>query len=198
MVELLPYQDGRTLPADHNDHGSIEILDIAIIVESRTHLAMRHSREVFMVGQPPHILMPNPPDIQDGEEALSDISSYTAPPNGETNEQRTAREKKNRARQARCNYAQHCREEGQWYQWACQDVERRHLATEAAYEQRLRDKELERQRQDRDAVRASASRNLEPEFLEVAGHRVFTMPYANVYALVEEMVAIENPTLDQQ
>jgi hypothetical protein len=30
--------------------------------------------------------------------------------------------------------------------------------------------------------------------MEVAGHRVFTMPYANIYALVEEMVAIENPT----
>jgi hypothetical protein len=28
--------------------------------------------------------------------------------------------------------------------------------------------------------------------MEVAGHRVFTTPYANVYALVEEMVAIEN------
>ena len=34
--------------------------------------------------------------------------------------------------------------------------------------------------------------------MELAGHRVFTMPYANVYALVEEMTAIENPTLDQQ
>jgi hypothetical protein len=30
--------------------------------------------------------------------------------------------------------------------------------------------------------------------MEVAGHRVFTMPYTNIYALVEEMVAIENPT----
>ena len=34
--------------------------------------------------------------------------------------------------------------------------------------------------------------------MEVAVHRVFTMPYTNVYALVEEMVAIENPTPDQQ
>lgn len=34
--------------------------------------------------------------------------------------------------------------------------------------------------------------------MEVASHRVFTMPYANVYALVEEMTTIENPTLDQQ
>ena len=34
--------------------------------------------------------------------------------------------------------------------------------------------------------------------MEVASHGVFTTPYANVYALVEEMVAIENPTPDQQ
>ena len=34
--------------------------------------------------------------------------------------------------------------------------------------------------------------------MEVDGHRVFTMPYANIYALVEEMVAIENPSPDQQ
>ena len=49
---------------------------------------------------------------------------------------------------------------------------------------------------DCDAVRASASCNLEPKFMEVAGHRVFTMPYTNVYALVEEMAAIENSTQD--
>ena len=72
------------------------------------------------------------------------------------------------------------------------------MAVEAAYEQRLWDEEAERQCQDRDAARAFASRNLEPEFMEVAGHKVFTTPYANIYALVEEMVAIENPTLDQQ
>ena len=40
MVELLPYQDGRTLPTDDNDHDSTEILDIATTTESRTHLAM--------------------------------------------------------------------------------------------------------------------------------------------------------------
>jgi hypothetical protein len=34
--------------------------------------------------------------------------------------------------------------------------------------------------------------------MEVASHRVFTMPYANVYTLVEVMAAIENPTLDQR
>ena len=98
MVELLPYIEDRTLPVDNNDHGSIEILDIAMTVEFRTHLATRHSREVFMARQPPQIPMPNPPDIQDGKEALFDISPDTAPPNGETDEQKTARKRKNKAR----------------------------------------------------------------------------------------------------
>ena len=98
MVGILPYLDGRTLPADNNDHVSTEILDIATTAESKTHSAMRHSREVFMAGQPPQIPMPNPLDIQDGEETLSDISPNTAPPNGETDEQKMARERKNIAR----------------------------------------------------------------------------------------------------
>ena len=72
------------------------------------------------------------------------------------------------------------------------------MPTKAAYEQHLQDEEAEQQCQDHDAIRASASRNLEPEFMEVAGHRVFTTPYGNVYALVEEMAAIENLTPDQQ
>ena len=64
MVELLPYQDDRTLPANNNDHGSTEILDITTTIESGTHFAMRHSREVFMARQPPQIPMPNPPDTK--------------------------------------------------------------------------------------------------------------------------------------
>ena len=72
------------------------------------------------------------------------------------------------------------------------------MAAEATYEQCLWDEEAKRRRQDHDAIRASASCNLEPEFMEVASHRVFTTPYTNVYALVEEMAAIENPTPNQQ
>ena len=87
--------------------------------------------------------MPNPLDIQDGEETLSDISPDIVPPNRETDEQKTARERKKRASHAQRNYAQHYREEWQRYQSACQDVERRCLAVEAAYEQHLRDEEAE-------------------------------------------------------
>ena len=62
MVELLPYQDGNTLPAD-SDHGSTENLHSATTAESRTHSTPRHSREVFMACQPPHIPMPQAPDV---------------------------------------------------------------------------------------------------------------------------------------
>ena len=123
MVELLPYQDGITLPTNNIDHGSIEILDIATTAEFGTHSATRHSREVFIDGQPPQIPMPNPLDIQGEEETMFDISTDTAPPNGETDEQKMARERRNRARQARRNHAQRRREEWQQYQSACQDVE---------------------------------------------------------------------------
>jgi hypothetical protein len=57
MVELLPYQDGSTLPAD-DGHGSTEIPDSTMTVESGMHSAPRHSREVFMVDHPPQIPMP--------------------------------------------------------------------------------------------------------------------------------------------
>jgi len=134
MVELLPYQDGRTLPADNNDHGSTEILDIATTTESGTHSATRHSREVFMAGKPPQILMPNPLDIQEGEETLYNIFPDTLAPNGEIDEQKVARERKNKARQARHNRTLHRNEEWEWYEIACRDVEQRCLAAEAAYE----------------------------------------------------------------
>ena len=58
-----------------------------------------------MAVQPPHIPMSQALDIQEGEETLSNISPSTPAPNGETDEQKMAREKKNKARQARRNQA---------------------------------------------------------------------------------------------
>jgi hypothetical protein len=75
----------------------MEVLGSTATVESRTHSTPRNSREVFMAGHPPHIPMPQALDIQDGEETLSNISPDTPAPNGETNKQKIARERKNRA-----------------------------------------------------------------------------------------------------
>jgi hypothetical protein len=136
MVELLPYQDDITLPTDNSDPGSTKILDSAMTAQSRTNSAMRHSREVFMAGKPPQIPMLNPPDIQDREEIESNISPDAPALNRETDEQRIARERKNKARQVLCNRARHRKEEWEWYEVACPGIEQRLLAVEAAYEQR--------------------------------------------------------------
>jgi hypothetical protein len=80
--------------------------------------------------------MPNPPDIQEGEETESNISPDALALNKETDEQRIARERKNKARQVRSNRARHRNEEWERYEAACPDVEQWHLAMEAAYEQR--------------------------------------------------------------
>lgn len=71
------------------------------------------------------------------------------------------------------------------------------MAVETDYERRRQEQERERQHREHDAFRASASCNLDAEFMEVAGHRVFITPYANVYALTNGLVTIENPTDDQ-
>jgi hypothetical protein len=57
-------------------------------------------------------------------------------------EHRLARERKNKAWQVWCNCAHH-HKEWEWYEAACCDIEQRHLAAEAAYEQYLRDEEAE-------------------------------------------------------
>ena len=70
-----------------------------------------------MAGHPPQIPMPQAPDIQDGEETLSNISLDPLASDGETGKQKAVRERKNRARQA-----------------ACREVEQQRLAMEAEYE----------------------------------------------------------------
>jgi len=72
------------------------------------------------------------------------------------------------------------------------------LAVEAEYEQHQQEQERERQHRERGAFRASASHNLDIKFMAVAGHKVFTTPHANAYALANELAAIENPTDDQR
>ena len=96
MVELLPYQDNSTLLAN-NDHSSTNIMNSAMTIESGTHSTTRHSREVFMADDPPQFPMPQALDIQDEEETLSNISPDPPAPDGETDEQKVARERKNRA-----------------------------------------------------------------------------------------------------
>jgi hypothetical protein len=76
---------------------------------------------------------------------LSNISPDPLAPDGETYEQKAARERKNIAWQARHNHAQHRKEEWEWYQAACREVQQQRLAAEARYERHQQDHERERQ-----------------------------------------------------
>lgn len=94
MVELLPYQEGSTLPTE--DMSSTDVLDSVAMAESRTNNTLCHNREVLMVRQPPHIPMPQPPDVQSGDESLSSSSADTPTAAKGTDEQKATREKKNK------------------------------------------------------------------------------------------------------
>jgi hypothetical protein len=72
MVEILPYQDGDSLPGD--DHGSTEILKSSGTVESATNRVSGHAREVFMVRGRSPLRAPTPPDVNSDDETTYAIS----------------------------------------------------------------------------------------------------------------------------
>ena len=75
---------------------------------------------------------------------------------------------------------------------------RRELEREEEDRQFLED---ERRRRDREEQRRNlndVSRNLEPEFMQIQGARVYHDPFANVYELATNLERIQNPTPDQE
>lgn len=52
--------------------------------------------------------------------------------------------------------------------------------------------------QDRERARQGVSRNLEPEFIQVVGHNVYTTPYQNILAVENALAAKSNPHRDDE
>jgi hypothetical protein len=96
MAEILPYQDGDSLP--DNDHGSTEILESSGTAESATNRVSGHAREVFMVWSRSPLHAPTPPDVNSDDETTSAISPDALRTPNETEAEKTAREKKNKQR----------------------------------------------------------------------------------------------------
>lgn len=96
MLGQLPFQVGNLLPLE--EEGSIEVLSSATMAESGTDSIVRPTRprEVFMLCHPPLPALPQPPDVHLDNETLSNISPDTLPPLNESDEQKAAREKKNK------------------------------------------------------------------------------------------------------
>jgi hypothetical protein len=69
MAEILPYQDGDSLPGD--DHTTMEILESSDTTESATNRVFVHAREVFMVRGRSPLSAPTPLDINSNDESPS-------------------------------------------------------------------------------------------------------------------------------
>lgn len=132
------------------------------------------------------------------DENLSNISLDVLGLPNETDKNKPTREKKNKQNQALRNCARHRKEEMERYQSTCREVERKCLEDEAAHQQCLEDKTRNREHGEHEGVLASASRNLEADFMEVAWHTVYNTPYANIFPLATELASIQNPTEEQQ
>jgi hypothetical protein len=99
MADILPYQDGYSLPGD--DHGSMEILESSSTAESATNRVFGHAREVFMVRGCSPLRAPTPPDVNSDDETTSAISPDALRTPNETEAEKTAMEKKNKQRAGR-------------------------------------------------------------------------------------------------
>jgi hypothetical protein len=94
MIEILPYQDGDSLPYD--DHGSTEILGSFGTAGSATNRVFGHAREVFMVRGRSPLHAPTPPDVNLDDKTTSAISPDALGTPNETEAEKTTREKKNK------------------------------------------------------------------------------------------------------
>lgn len=194
-LSQLPFQVGSPLPMSE-DQASTEILSSATSAESGmgNTLCYTHSREVFMMRQPLH--PPERPDIDPNDETPGMVSDEDPETPNESENDKAERIKKNKAKVARKRRAEHCRESLQWYQAALRDYEqelqRQRLLDEAEQNRAASANARGFANRDHDRRHAEVSRNLEPEFMEVAGTRVYTIPYANI------MGARENSSPDDE
>jgi hypothetical protein len=145
---------------------------------------------------------PERPDVTSGDEAPCDISNDDPAPIGESEEEKAARIKKNKNKQARRNRAQHRREAIQHsqadYRNYEEELERRQLADLVEQNHIAQARGQSNANRDRERRLESVSRNLEPDFMEVAGHKVYNTPYTNVVAMANELANKPNLTPDEE
>ena len=95
----LPYQEGDSI---YDLEASTEVINYSDSVETNTDSGAIHAREVFMVRRPRSPLVPlEAPDIRLSDESESNISPFAQGYDGETENQRQARERRNKLKQGR-------------------------------------------------------------------------------------------------
>jgi hypothetical protein len=107
MADILPYQDGDSLPGD--DRSTTEILEGSDTAESATNRVFVYAREVFMVRGRSPLHAPTLPNINSDDEIPSTIFPDALGAPNETEAERTMREKKNKQMVRRHIWADHRR-----------------------------------------------------------------------------------------
>ena len=91
---ILPYQEGDSIC---DLEASTKVINYSDNVETDADSGTIHAREVFMVHRPRSPLVPpEAPDVRSSDESESNISPFTQGHDGETENQKQARERKNK------------------------------------------------------------------------------------------------------
>jgi hypothetical protein len=101
---ILPYQGGSTL---YDTDTSIEIITNSN--GAVTDAEATQAREVFMIRRPP-LIPPKAPDVRSSDESESNISPNALEYDGETKNQKCARERKNKLKEGRRHRARQHKE----------------------------------------------------------------------------------------
>lgn len=153
-----------------------------------------------MTCQPIH--PPERPDVLSDEETPSMVSDEDLEVPNETEDDKTARLRRNKAKLARKNHAEHHKEALMRYHSTLRDYEWelnwRNLEDGAECNHIAEQRQKENADQNRHQAREGVSRNLDLDFIRVVGQNVYTTPLANVMAVEDVLAAKANPTLDDE
>ena len=96
---ILPYQEGDSI---YDLEASTKVINNSDSVETNADNRTIHAREVFMVRHPRSPLVPpEAPDIRSSDESKSNISPFIQGHDGETENQKQARERRNKLKLGR-------------------------------------------------------------------------------------------------
>ena len=120
---ILPYQEGDSIC---DLEASTKVISNSDSVETNANNRTVHAREVLMVRRPQSPLVPpEAPDVRSSDESESNISPFAQGYDGETENQKQARERKNKLKQGRQHRARQRKEAWIRYESELAEYDRR-------------------------------------------------------------------------
>ena len=150
----------------------------------------------------PPLHPPQASHVLSDDETPSMVSDEDPEPPNEPEQDKIARTKRNKAKTVQKQRAIHHREAIQRFQTEMKNYEdevaRRRLEDEVARDNAIADQNRRHVEQIRNQAREGVSCNLEPDFIRMAGHNVYTTPLENILAIENALPTRTNPSLEDQ